>query len=312
MEETEAVIAAMNADHHLKAAAYHILKALEARGSLTDGMDKYLAELSVQFGSMIKIDDDEAATASREDVYRFRSAQKKILNLQPSRLDICGSGRQEFEDYLQAIEDIKRLRESFGRMDSGGAKKVEELDSQAQNILQIAMEKLQEVLIGVLGQNKHCFEQEYIPFHSCEGTFSYEDTVISTEDDSFGGSSRRESSSTEPVEYLMDFVHPDVIPHLKSIAELMFSLNYDHEFSKAFISFWRCEMEEYLTILDVEPNSIEDVYKMEWDYLDSKIKIWCRAAKSIFGFYLVNEKRLFDQERLAHLSGQSSTICLTD
>ncbi|KAG9153232.1 hypothetical protein Leryth_021247 [Lithospermum erythrorhizon] len=294
MEETDSIVAAMNADQHLMAAAFHILKALEGRGSLSGDMEKILDDLSIQFGSMTKINEDEASGRG-DNEYRLRCAQETIQNLQPNRLNIWESGRQELVDYLQAIEEVQGLKESFRSMSSEGAKKVEELDNQAQNILQTGMEKLQEVLICILGQNKHCFEQEYMSFRSCEASFGYEESTISTEDDSVGGSSRRESSSTETEEYLMDFVHPDVIPYLKSIAEVMLSLNYDNEFSQSFISFWKSELEEYFTILNVEHHSMEDVIRMEWEILHHKIKIWCRAAKSIFGFYLVNEKRLFDQ-----------------
>ncbi|KAA8541039.1 hypothetical protein F0562_025002 [Nyssa sinensis] len=108
----------------------------------------------------------------------------------------------------------------------------------------------------------------------------------------------------------MDSVHPNAVSAIKSIATAMFASNYDQEFCQAFISFWREALDEYLIICKVDKLSIEDVLKMEWSCLNSKIRKWCRAMKSIIRFYLASEKWLFDQ--VLGEFGSVSSICFVE
>ncbi|XP_022863803.1 exocyst complex component EXO70E2-like, partial [Olea europaea var. sylvestris] len=177
--------------------------------------------------------------------------------------------------------------------------------------LQIEMTRLEDELVHILAQNKLRFEKEYVLHPTCEETCVSEESVVSNEGDSVQeDTSQRESSSTETEDYVMDLVHPDVVPQITSIANIMLASHYDLEFCQAFVRFWRAELAEYLTILNVEQFSVEDVLKMGWKCLNSRIRKWRRAIKNVIGIYLTSKKSLFDQVLAEY--GNVSLTCLVD
>ncbi|GFP90656.1 exocyst complex component exo70a1 [Phtheirospermum japonicum] len=171
------------------------------------------------------------------------------------------------------------------------------------------MARLEDELMHTLVQNKLCFEPEYVsesPIYDGPSIVSYED------DHSVENASQRDrSSSSETDEYATDLIHPDVIPQIKSIADTMFTSGYEPEFCRAFTAFWRDTLAEYMTALDVEQLSIEDVLGMEWKCLNSRIKKWIVAIKCIIRVYFVSAKRVFDQVFQEHGHIISST-CLVE
>ncbi|KAI3473414.1 hypothetical protein Pfo_031388 [Paulownia fortunei] len=189
-------------------------------------------------------------------------------------------------------------------------RKQKELLDQTRNILQMAMVRLQEELIYTLTQNQQCFDHGYVPLRICEENHIYEESIVSVKHDSVQNASRRESSSTETEEYVLDLLHPDMIPQIKSIANIMFASRYDQEFCQAFIGFGRCAFTVYMKILNVEELSIEDVLKMEWKCLNSRIRKWGLAMKNFIGLYLANAKHLFDQVLGEY--GHISLTCLIE
>ncbi|CBI15117.3 unnamed protein product, partial [Vitis vinifera] len=122
-------------------------------------------------------------------------------------------------------------------------------------------------------------------------------------DDISEDSSRRDSNGDESKEYTIGLINPEVIPHLKSIANVMFASNYDQEFCQAFIGARKDALDEYLGILELEKLSIEDVLRMDWGNLNYEIKKWIRAMKIIIRVYLASEKRLCD-----HILGDFGSI----
>lgn len=293
MGDFEPVNLSSDGEQHVIAAAQHILKALAASKNLTSDMRKSLADLENQLSTMTITTESEAGGSSEvEDKLSY--AQKKVISWQTNQSMIWDSDPQEAWEYLQAVDEVRRLTENLGSFLSKKNEKEKELLDRSHSILQTAMARLVEELIHILAQNKQAFEPEYISFRSCEENCVYEESVISTEDES-ADTSRRHSSGTEPEEYIPDLVHPDMIPDIKSIANIMYASGYDQEFNEAFVGFWKDALDEYLINLGVEKLSIEDVMKMDWKNLNRWIKKWCRAIKAVVRFFLAGEKRLFDQ-----------------
>ncbi|KAL2479161.1 exocyst subunit exo70 family protein E2 [Forsythia ovata] len=297
-----------DAEKHVIAAAYHIVKALEATNNLSNDMRRILADLDVHLSTMTTIGENEAEK-TREIENRLRSAQENITGLHSNHSRIWNSCPAIVSKYLQSVDEVRRLIETLESFPSKRTWKQDFLD-RAQCILQITMARLQDELIHILAQSKQCFKQEYILHPTCEETSVYEESIVSNEGDSLEDVSQRESSSMETEEYVMDLVHPDVVPQITSIANIMFASHYDHEFCQTFVRFWRDELAEYLTILNVEQFSVEDVLKMEWRCLNSRIRKWRRAVKNVLGIYLTSEKRLFDQVLGEH--GSISSTCLVE
>ncbi|KAK2987209.1 hypothetical protein RJ640_013826 [Escallonia rubra] len=307
MGDTESIIPAYDGEQHVIVAAQHIVKALAASQNLSDEMRKILADLDTHLSTMTKLTESEARwTSEVEDL--LRCAQKKVINWQSNKSMIWDSGPQGVAEYLQAVDEVRRLTESLGSLLSSTSGKEKELLDLAHSVLQMAMARLEEELIHILARNNLSFEQICSPARSFGGVD--EELAVSTEDDSVEEKSRRASSGTESEESIIDLVRPDVISDIKSIAHIMFASSYNQEFCEAFVSFWKDALDEYLVILGVDKLSIEDVMDMEWGRLYRRIRRWCRASKVIIRFFLASQKRLFDQV-LGEL-GSPSLVCFIE
>lgn len=295
-----------DAERHVVAASYHLLKALQATKTLSSDVRELLGKLDIHLSKVIELDEDEAENI-RELETRLVSAQQTILSLHSSYSKIWACCPVIVMEYIQAVGEVQRLIETLEDMP---LKRVEGLLDQAKTILQMAMDRLQNELIHTLVQNKQCFEHEYAALPPCEVYPIYEESIVSNEDDSVEDASLRGRSSSETEEYAMDLIHPDVIPQIKSIADMMFASGYAPEFCQAFTGFWRDTFAQYSMILEVGQLSIEDVQHMEWKHLNSRIRKWRIAVKRIIGTYLASAKRLFDQ--ILGEYGCISSACLID
>uniref|UniRef100_A0A5B6ZHH4 Exocyst subunit Exo70 family protein n=1 Tax=Davidia involucrata TaxID=16924 RepID=A0A5B6ZHH4_DAVIN len=306
MGDCESIFPTYDAEQHVIAAALHLVKALGASENLSDDMKKILTDFDTQLSTMTKLTGSKAGLiCDVED--QLKCAQEKVMCWQSSQLTIWDSDPKEVSEYLQAVDEVRRLTESLGNLLSNKNGKQKELLDRAHSVLQMAMVRLEEELMHILARNKQFFGPRCMSFHSYEEGVVFDESIVSTEDDSVEDTSRGESSGTESEEYIMDSVHPGVVSDIKSIATVMFASNYDQEFCQAFTSFWRDALDEYLIICKMEKLSIEDVLKMEWSSLNHKIKKWCRAMKSVIQSYLASEKWLFNQ--VLGEFGSVSSIC---
>lgn len=298
-----------SADQHVIAAAHHLVKALQARMSLSDEVRRTLADLDLHLAAMTEATEDEI-TSFREIEGRLKSAQAKIMTLQSNCLKIWGAGSSELLEYLQNVEEIRTIIVSLESMVPNKKRKQNRLASQAHSVLQMAMVRLQEEVINILAQNKQCFGHAFVSFRSCEEIIVDEESMVSTEDDSVEGTSCLDSSRAESEECIMDLVHPGVVPHIKSIADLMFASHYVQEFCQVFIRFWKDALDEYLMLFCMQQISIEDVLRMNWSCLNYRIRKWREATKNVIAFYLPSEKILFDQ--LLGEFGSVSSTCFIE
>ncbi|MCD7473395.1 Exocyst complex component 7 [Datura stramonium] len=297
------------AEQHVIAAAHHLVKALQARTSLSNEVRRTLADLDIHLAAMTEAKEDET-TSLREIEGRLKSAQAKIMTLQSNCLKTWDAGPSELQDYLQNVEEIRTIIVSLESMMPNKNRKQNRLANQAHSVLQIAMVRLQEEVINILAQSKKCFGHEYVSFHSCEDIVVDEESMVSIEDDSAKGTSCVESSRAESEECIMDLVHPGVVPHIKSIADLMYASHYIQEFCQVFIRFWKDALHEYLRLFCMQQMSIEDVLRMEWTCLNCRIKKWCKVTKNVIAFYLPSEKNLFNQ--LLGEFGSVSSTCFIE
>ncbi|XP_059640772.1 exocyst complex component EXO70E2-like [Cornus florida] len=303
MGDCEAVIPTHDGEQHVILAAQHIVKALWTNKNLSDDMRKILADLDTHLSTMTILTESKAGLTNEvED--QLICAQQRVMSWQSNQLMIWDSGPQEVSRYLQAVDEVRRLTESLGSLLSNNNGKQKELLDRAHSVLQMAMARLEKELIHILAHSKQFLGPRYISFQSYEGSVVCEESIVSNEDDSMGGKSRRESNSTESEECIISLVHPNVVSDIKSIATVMFASNYDQEFCQAFTSFWEIALNEFLINCEVDKLSIEDVLKMKWDSLYCRIRKWCRAMKAVIRFYLCSEKWLFDQ-----VLGEFGSIC---
>ncbi|KAH7847514.1 hypothetical protein Vadar_027049 [Vaccinium darrowii] len=153
----------------------------------------------------------------------------------------------------------------------------------------------------LLVQGRQPSEPEHVSFRPREIYVGNEGFMITPGDESVEDWILRDNISKRSSEdFIIDFVHPSVIPDLKCIAKMMLESNCDRECTQAFISVQKDALDDCLSIFAVEKPAIEDLLKMEllkmeWDILTWKIRRWIQAMKIFVRVYLASEKRLSDQ-----------------
>ncbi|CAI8591923.1 unnamed protein product [Vicia faba] len=316
-EESVKMIRELEREEDLIAAARHIVEALGSNKNLTSDTKKILADLGSRLSSMnienekeermigkneSDIDDEEAVNEGEEEEEgvgviekRIGLIQEKIMKWEEDESMIWDSGPEEASEYLNAANEARILIEKLESMHLSKEDQEYKFLQRAHSVLQTAMTRLEEEFSHLLIQNRQPFEPEYVSFRSSEEDAADGNSFVSLGDDSFEESLRRDSVSRAAEEHVIDLVHPDVIPDLRCIASLLFASNYAKECSQVYTIVRRDALDECLFILEMERLSIEDVLKMEWNTLNSKIKRWIWAVKIFVRVYLASERWLSDQ-----------------
>ncbi|KAA8530435.1 hypothetical protein F0562_005144 [Nyssa sinensis] len=261
MGDFESVIPMLEGEENLIAAVQQIAKALETNKNLTSDARKILSDLGTQLSSMTKVSEnmDEGVNEIEE---RLNVIQDKVMNWEVDQSMIWDCGPEEAYEYVKAVDEARKLAESLESLCLNKHSEENELLRRAHDVLQTAMGRLEEEFRHILVQNRQPFEPEHVSFRSSEEEVVDEGSTVSFGDDSVEDVLQRDSISRGSEEYIIDLVHPD---------------------------------DDCLFILGVEKLSIEDVVRMEWSTLNSKIRRWIRAMKIFVRVYLASEKWLGDQ-----------------
>lgn len=299
----------LEGEENLIAAAKHIVRALGSNKNLTKDVKKILADLGSQLSTMATIDDEGVEGLKSGIEEHLSVVEEKIMSWETDESMIWDSGPDEAFEYLSAVDEARKLIQGLeNRCLNGEGEK--ELLRRAHDVLQLAMQRLEEEFKYLLVQHRQPFEPEHMSFRSSEDDGVDVGSMVSFGDESFEESARRDSVSRTSEECIIDLVHPDVIHDLKCIANSMFMSNYDHECRQAYVIVRKDALDECLFDLEIEKFSIEDVLKMEWGTLNSKIKRWVRAMKVFVRRYLASEKWLCDQ--IFSELGSANFVCFVE
>ncbi|CAL0308359.1 unnamed protein product [Lupinus luteus] len=294
VEESGPMIPELEREEKLISAAKHLVNALGSNNNLTSDAKKILADLGSQLSAMcMPSEKGEKDASSVED--RFDFIQEKIMRWEEDQSMIWDLGPEEVSEYMNAANDTLQLIEKLEGLQLSKEDKEYKILLRAYNVLQTAMARLEEEFKSLLIQNRQPFEPEYVSFRSSEEDAIDENSVVSLGDESIEELLHRDSVSRASEEVIIDLVHPDVIPDLRVIANLLIASNYVLECSHAYMIVRRDALDECLFILEMERLSMEDVLKMEWGTLNSKVKRWVWAVKIFVRVYLASEKWLSDQ-----------------
>lgn len=291
--ENENMVPNLEGEENLIAAAEHIVRALGSNKNLTKDARRILADLGSQLSSMAVEDANEVEGKGISEIEEHLNAvQEKIMSWEADQSMIWDLGPDEGFQYLNAVDEARKLTE---RLESLGVDSDDDkqLLRRSHEVLQTAMARLEEELKHMLVENRQPLE--HMSFRSSEEDAVDESSVVSFGDESVDESNHRDSISRTSEEFVVDLVHPDVIPDLRSIANLMFMSNYEHECTQVYVSVRKDALDECLFNLEMQKMSIEDVLKMEWGSLNSKIKRWIWVMKIFIRVYLASEKGLSDQ-----------------
>ncbi|KAF4382111.1 hypothetical protein F8388_001256 [Cannabis sativa] len=306
MENCKPATPTLEGEQHVMAAALHLTKALVGIDYLNDDLKKILSDLDSHLSAMVVI------TESKEGEFleleqRLKQAKKKVNSWGLNNLMVCDYSLIEASQNIEVIDQIHDLMESLRSLAVDEYGKPIKLLQRAESLLQTAMSKLEEEVDYILHQQKQYFKPKDMSFRSCGSDVVYDESFVSVEEEPQEESLRRNSNGCESEDYLVDLVRPHVLPHLKSIANIMFASNYAEEFCQAFIKARKEALDTYWVSLGMETFSIEDVLKMEWKSLNHEIKRWSWIMKIIIQVYLPSEKRLCDQ-----ILGEFGSHCFMD
>lgn len=298
MGECQASNHVLQGEEDLISAAQNIVKALETNKILTDEARKILADLGSQLSSIARESDskgeEESSPCEIEEL--INTVQDKVMKWEVEQSMIWDYGPEAGYEYLKAVDDARKLTERLESLNASKDSEEDGLLQRAHDILQTGMVRLEEEFRHLLVQNRQPLEPEHMSFRSSEDDTVVDDgSIVSFGDESVDDVVQRDSISRGSEEYIIELVHPDVVPDLRSIASLMFDSNYGHECSQAYVSVRKDALDDCLYILEVEKLSIEDVLKLDWHTLNSKIRRWIRAMKIFVRVYLASEKWLSDQ-----------------
>ncbi|XP_019185740.1 PREDICTED: exocyst complex component EXO70B1-like isoform X2 [Ipomoea nil] len=319
MGDCEPVVSMLDEEENLIAALQRIAKALETKTDLTDDTRKKLADLGTQLTSITRTSEnsDEGVHSEEEERMsefeeQLNGLQTKIMSWEGQQSMLWDCGAEEAYEYLRCVDEARKLVEKLEGLCLCVEKdsKENELLRRVHDVVQTAMSRLEEEFMHLLVHNRMPFEPEHMSFRSSEEDIVDESSIVSFGDDSVDDGVNRDSMSRSSEDFIIELVHPDVIPDLKCIANLMFDSNYGRECSQAYINVRKDALDDCLFILEVEKLSIEDVQKMDWNTLNSKIRRWVRAFKIFVRIYLASEKWLGDQIFIE--LGSVSSVCFAE
>lgn len=311
-------MAAIEGDERVIATAQQIVRSLATTETMHKDMLRILSNFDNRFSSMTErlgidtVSDIEDRLASAEEVVlRWDGNSSEV-----ARESMIWEGPpDEAASYLQAVDEVQRLTESLESIsltenhndksnnnDFHGS----ELLDRAQNVLQIAMARLEEEFHNILVQQGEIFEPErlYQMIHGPVSRVSFcssrhEDMPDVASISSGEGEGDRDEDAQNLLvntynsgDLIIDLIRPEVIPDLKDIAERMVASKYERECCQVYSTVRREILDEGLRRLGIEKLSIEEIQKMDWETLEGKIKKWNQAIKIAVQVLLGSEKRL--------------------
>ncbi|CAK9140526.1 unnamed protein product [Ilex paraguariensis] len=204
--------------------------------------------------------------------------------------------RGEANDFIKNVNDLQRAMHFLASENSGSEKLV-----RAQNLMQIAMKRLQKEFYQILSMNRAYLDPELVSARSSvastrSSTSDYEDEDgdIGPEDDI-----KIAGDSISEVEDVSNMAMVD----LRSIAECMISSGYGKECVKIYKIIRKSIVDEGIYRLGVEKLSSSHLRKMDWEVLEQRIKNWLNAVR-------IAIKTLFNGERILcdHVFASSELI----
>ncbi|CDP08984.1 unnamed protein product [Coffea canephora] len=201
--------------------------------------------------------------------------------------------RSQAQQFIKSVNDLQSAMHFFVSEDPGSPMLI-----RAQNLMQIAMKRLEKEFYSVLKTNMTALHPESVSLRSSSSRASStwsafsdfqnretsegedDDDEITTDIDQI----HIKSNKTEKV-------YEDVMSDLRVIANCMISSGYGKECTHIYNLIRKSIIDETLYYLGVEQLSSSQLQKMAWDDIEVKIKKWLAAVKTAV-------KTLFHGERV--------------
>ncbi|KAM7270838.1 hypothetical protein ACFE04_030052 [Oxalis oulophora] len=176
---------------------------------------------------------------------------------------------KEAKDFLKCVKDLRRARKFLISQNSVSNNKL----VLAENLIEIAMKRLEKELYKILSDGKCILDLESI------SSTRYSSDASTKCDDSGSEDEVDTSVSSSP------------ISDLKSIADCMISSGYSKECVNIFTLMRKSTLEDNMNKIGIDRFKSSRIHKMKWESLEDIVKVWLRALT-------VSVKTNFNREKL--------------
>ncbi|KAK4376001.1 hypothetical protein RND71_006678 [Anisodus tanguticus] len=204
--------------------------------------------------------------------------------------------RLEAKKFLDAVTDLQHAMQFVVKESSSS-----QLLVRAQNLMHIAIKRLQKEFHNILSGNRYFLDPENVSRESTRSSGSDEDDNVEIEARFNEFSITDNEGEKEKVSMAVD---------LKAIADCMIEVGYGNECAKIYKLNRKSVIDETLYYLGVENICSSTVQKMEWEALEKKIKIWLSAVKVAVSTLFYGERILCDQ--VFSISDNIRESCFSD
>ncbi|KZV51775.1 hypothetical protein F511_11463 [Dorcoceras hygrometricum] len=235
----------------------------------------------------------------------LRMAEPIIMKWNPETTTVAAVTSLFYENHREAkelIQWVNNLQKAMGLvvMENTNQEKL----VRAQNLMQIAMKRLQKEFYQILSMNRAHLDPESVSNLSSRAstrssTSGYEDDG----DDDIRAANQLIFSEVEGASRA-------AMADLKLIAECMISSGYGKDCVNVYKIIRKSIVDEGIYRLGVEKLNPSHIHKMQWEVLDVRIKSWLNALETAV-------RTLFDGERMLcdHVFARSDSIresCFTE
>ncbi|XP_058783679.1 exocyst complex component EXO70H1-like [Vicia villosa] len=185
--------------------------------------------------------------------------------------------KDEAIQYIQCVNHLQRAMHSLLKLEPFSQKLIH-----AQNLMQIAMKRLQKEFYQILSANRAHLDPESV---------GSSDTSFSSYD--YGGEEKDTGTAAERISEV-ERVSCDMVDDLRIIADCMVSNGYAKECVKVYTKVRKSIIDESIYKLNVEERSFSKVNKMDWKILEMKIKSWLEAVRISVRTLFIGERNFCD------------------
>ncbi|OAY41284.1 exocyst complex component EXO70H1 [Manihot esculenta] len=201
--------------------------------------------------------------------------------------------KREAKQFLKCVNDLQKAMHLLASEGSADGRMV-----RAQNLMQIAMKRLQKEFYQILSTNRAYLDPESVSTRSSRAS-----AISSTSDYEDDGSAEDEIRAADDSISEVEHVSSTAMADLRSIAECMIASGYAKECVNVYKVIRKSIIDEGIYRLGVERMSSSQVNKMDLATLDLRIKNWLEAVK-------ISMRTLFAGERILcdHVFAVSDSI----
>lgn len=199
--------------------------------------------------------------------------------------------RREARDFIKSVNNLQKAMHFLvtERSSSSASDKL----VRAQNLMQIAMKRLQKEFYQLLSMNRAHLDPESVSARSSRTASTARSSLSDYDDDDVDQDDDNDNDNDEVREAITEVedVSTSVMAELRLIAECMISSGYAKECVKIYKIIRKSIIDEGIYRLGVEKLTSSQFHKMNWESLEMRIKNWLEAVR-------IAVKTLFNGERI--------------